>query len=229
MKKMILATITGQTGKEIKILVDENEIKQYAQMDNCDVIQDATTRKDITNVDAWELQDEFDSYCKEHGAKPWDMIHDFIASKNWIASGEDVEEIRDALCYDHQHNVFFDLTVWDEPADGIALWDGHNNVVHWTTQLDDINISADCIGLDDWDGRNMSFGGMGYHASVHLATVWDSAADDWKTVYVVNHTSQRTGEIDTAEIIEIADIEKWLSENDRLDRLAGIKKMGEPA
>ena len=94
-----------------------------------------------------------------------------------------------------------------EFSDIYTFWDG-SNWQNWEVQIDDENIESNYVKvcLDQWDGRNMVTGGIGYHAYV-------KKLDNDK--YLITESSQWQGSQDIATIADKNELVEYLKIYDR--------------
>lgn len=94
-----------------------------------------------------------------------------------------------------------------EFSDIYTFWDG-SNWQNWEVQIDDEDIESNYVRvcLDQWDGRNMVTGGIGYHAYV-------KKIEDDK--YLIIESSQWQGSQDIATIADKNELVEYLKIYDR--------------
>lgn len=121
---------------------------------------------------------------------------------------KDTEEFPDSntILYSYNEGEFL-YADYLEYYDIYTFWDG-SNWQNWEVQIDDENIESNYVKvcLDQWDGRNMVTGGMGYHAYV-------KKLDNDK--YLIIESSQWQGSQDIATIADKNELVEYLKIYDR--------------
>jgi hypothetical protein len=128
----------------------------------------------------------------------------------------DEESPFDELIYDATNGDFAKLSDFDT-VQVYRYWDGHNWVTVWADDCsvsEDIEIDKDSrVCLDEWDGHNLTTGGIGNHQCFYkIISLDDEPAEDQ---YLLVWYSQWQGVQDEGEIMNIDELKAHLESIDR--------------
>jgi hypothetical protein len=137
----------------------------------------------------------------------------------------DVLRIHEAIVIDNNSDMFGDLNDW-ESEKSVEYWDGHNWKRDWVQDdCTEIEVSDNCVCLDEWDGRNWKSRGDFEHEYVYkVYTVNGESVED---EYMIIFSSQYQEIMDTACIVEEQELKERLEllERDIEDYMNRIKEV----
>lgn len=215
MKKFKLIASYYENEQDWQKIVCENEIKNVANIYEENVIYEILNVP-ITEID--KLNTELKKYTDKTGE--WiteeEELLDFVKS---FCSEADISLLpvfpnsEEKLCYDANfEHEFFNLLIVDT-IEMYEWYDGRNWKKEFIDTVIDLTVTDTSINLDEWDGRNMTTGGLGYHERVYkILEINDESQDD---MYLVYNYTQWQGEHDTGKVFTNTELESYLKEIDR--------------
>lgn len=205
-KVLLWKNVSSTNENNVAMLVDPKEVRIVTDCENSFLIH---------NVEAnpQELDEKLAQYIEEQEEKDeefefyhneTDDIEQFLKAIGFIDAeveyAEQHEDIRDQLAYDYYNKIFYNLNDC-ESCKIYEYWDGSN---HKTVYLEDgieyeVEITKDCVDIDEWDGSKWRTGDNGYHQRIYKILTIDGKKED--EAYLLVYTSQWQGDYDTAEIL----------------------------
>lgn len=122
----------------------------------------------------------------------------------------------------------------EEKEEGIKVYeyfDGSNlkeiiNDSEYSLPATELTVTKDYVSLDEWDGHNLTTGGVGEHQEIHKVIEIDGETPD-EPLYLINKWSQWQGEIPSGEVVDEYVLKEHLErlERDADEYIKEIKKL----
>lgn len=213
MKKFQFVKVENNDMEDNKYLLIESELIEKTINFTGDSIT-CKIDKELTDAELEKLQnwyiekldnDELDTIMYEY-------INDYFKVNNINNKATDIKEVEE---YCKQPVLYLNSGIYQDNLNyydwqyTYTYWDGHNWKTLW---LDDINEDEGYndgdvawVSLDEWNGRNHSFGGMASHAEV----------GKWGEKYLIKEWTQYQGDHTYITILENREcLENWFEERE---------------
>jgi hypothetical protein len=208
MKKLLLETwLEGDLGA--KKIVNIDEVKKVVDLYQSTVY--TITNIDITEAD--KLNQKLKQFLKDDCLDCSIDLERFLKSEGYsdfeIDFCGNIESPKDILvfCDEFMGNEFGNLADY-ETIDYYKYWNGSNWIEVFPESITEVDISENYINIDETDfNGNITTGGTGRHCRIYRVL----NSDD----YLINYISQWQNEHETAEIMNITEIENLLEDNNR--------------
>lgn len=212
MKKFQLVKISNDDMEGKYILVESTEVEKvigfYDDSSTCR-IEKELSEKELEDLQNWYV-DKLDNEELED-MQVYEFVNEFFEEKNIDNHASDIDEVEEYRDQDvlYLNNGVQQCNLNDyEYEYSYSYWDGSNWKRLWLEEIDeDLSFNEGDISwtsLDNWDGRNWSFGGNACHAEV----------GKWGEKYLIKDWSQYQGTHTYITILEDREeLEDWLKQN----------------